>query len=173
MSEYLEQALKFLDDCHATMEIQFIGTETNSHWNETEPRNKYHFIITTPLGKMEGNFWDSLHNTKITKMNSSDYAKKRFKCQYECLISYDKRKVVTELKQKKAEAKPNEYSILACLQKYDVGTMDDFMSDFGYEIHSAADIINFLYTYNGVCKEYQDLCRIFTSEQMDMLREIS
>ncbi len=126
---------------------------------------------------MEGSFWDSLHNTEITKMTRHDYAKERFQCQYEYLTSYDKRKVVDELSKKKAKAKPNEYSILACLQKYDVGTMDDFIAEFGYEIKSMTDITNFLTnflpTYSAVCKEYQDLCRIFTNEQLEMLREIN
>ena len=29
---------------------------------------------------------------------------------------------------------PNEYDILACLEKYDVGTIDDFVQQFGYEV---------------------------------------
>jgi hypothetical protein len=50
--------------------------------------------------------------------------------------------------------------------------MDDFMSEFGYEIKSTKDMADFLTTYNAVVKEYQDLCCIFTPEQMEMLREI-
>ena len=68
--------------------------------------------------------------------------------------------------------KPTEYDILACLTKYDPGTMDDFFSEMGYEVHDADDIFCFLNTYNAVVKEYRDLCKIFTEEQMEMLREI-
>lgn len=68
--------------------------------------------------------------------------------------------------------KPTEYDILACLEKYDVGTIDDFVSEFGYEVHSWSDVKQIENTYRAVKKEYQDLCRIFTPEQMERLRKI-
>lgn len=68
--------------------------------------------------------------------------------------------------------KPTEYDILACLEKYDVGTIDDFVSEFGYEVHKWSDVRRIENTYNAVVKEYQDLCRIFTPEQMEKLSEI-
>lgn len=137
MDEYVKQAKDFLESANAEMKIEFLGTEANSRWNETEPRNKYRFTITTPKGKMEGVFWDSIYNTR-----------------------------------KNPKESPTEYDILACLEKYDVGTMDDFMAEFGYEIKTAIDMSNFIFTYNAVQKEYRDLCRIFTEEQMEELREI-
>lgn len=70
------------------------------------------------------------------------------------------------------DIKPTEYDILACLEKYDVGTIDDFVSEFGYEVHEWADVKRIENTYNAVIKEYQDLCRIFTPEQIEMLREV-
>lgn len=72
----------------------------------------------------------------------------------------------------KRDIKPTEYDILACLEKYDVGTIDDFVREFGYEVHERADVKRIENTYNAVVKEYQDLCRVFTPEQMEMLREI-
>ena len=68
--------------------------------------------------------------------------------------------------------KPNEYDILACLEKYDVGTFNDFISEFGYNINDYRDKQRVKRIYNAVCKEYENLCRIFTPNQMKMLREI-
>lgn len=68
--------------------------------------------------------------------------------------------------------KPNEYDILACLEKYDVGTFNDFISEFGYNIDDYRDEQRVKRIYNAVCKEYENLCRIFTPNQMKMLREI-
>ena len=68
--------------------------------------------------------------------------------------------------------KPTEYDILACLEKYDVGTIDDFVSEFGFEVHEWADIKRIENTYNAVVKEYQDLCRCFTPEQIEAMQEI-
>ena len=68
--------------------------------------------------------------------------------------------------------KPTEYDILACLEKYDVGTIDDFVSEFGFEVHEWADVKRIENTYNAVVKEYQDLCRCFTPEQIEAMQEI-
>ena len=65
--------------------------------------------------------------------------------------------------------KPTEYDILACLQKYDVGSLDDFISEYGYdpEIHNTKQI------YNAVCNEYKKVCRCFTEEQIEQMWEIA
>lgn len=63
---------------------------------------------------------------------------------------------------------PREYDILACLEKYDVGTLEDFCDEFGYD-PSERKVRKI---YKACVKEYENLCRIFTEEQMEMLREI-
>ena len=142
MYKYNQGAIDFLSSCQAKLEIHYAGTSINHLWNEKQPRDMYSFVITTQRGSMNGIFWDSLDNTK------------------------------KRINEKGKATSPNEYSILACLEKYDVGTMDEFMQEFGYEIRNANDLVNFIATYNAVVKEYRDLCRIFTPEQMDKLREI-
>ena len=67
---------------------------------------------------------------------------------------------------------PTEYDILVCLQKYDVGTFEDFVSDFGYEIdefHAKQRATNMYY---AVCDEYKKVRRCFTEEQIDAMCEI-
>lgn len=135
MTDYERKAKDFLFDCRAEMIIVYDGKALNPDWEDTVPRNKYRFTITTPFGSMEGTFWDSLDNTR-------------------------------------KGIKPTEYDILACLEKYDVGTIDDFVSEFGYEVHKWSDVKRIENTYNAVVREYNDLCRIFTPEQMERLREI-
>ena len=135
MTDYERKAKDFLFDCRAEMVIVYDGKELNTNWEDTIPRNKYRFTITTPFGSMEGMFWDSLDNTR-------------------------------------KGIKPTEYDILSCLEKYDVGTIDDFVSEFGYEVHKWSDVKRITNMYNAVVREYKDLCRIFTSEQMERLREI-
>ena len=66
----------------------------------------------------------------------------------------------------------NEYDILSCLEKYDVGTIDDFVSEFGYEVHKWDDVRRIERTYKAVVRQYNALCKIFTPEQMEKLREI-
>lgn len=68
--------------------------------------------------------------------------------------------------------KPTEYDILACLQKYDVGSFEDFISEFGYEIEEPADKQRAKNIWYAVRKEYERVCKCFTAEQIEAMREI-
>lgn len=67
---------------------------------------------------------------------------------------------------------PTEYDILACLEKYDVGTIEDFIFDFGYEIKKRGDLKRIQNIYNAVKRQYKSLCRCFTPEQIEAMQEI-
>ena len=67
---------------------------------------------------------------------------------------------------------PNEYDILACLEKYDVGTIDDFVQEFGYEVNEWSDVKRIQNIYNAVKRQYKSLCRCFTEEQIEAMQEI-
>ena len=67
---------------------------------------------------------------------------------------------------------PNEYDILTCLEKYDVGTIDDFVQEFGYEVNEWADVKRIQNIYNAVKRQYKSLCRCFTPEQIEAMQEI-
>lgn len=71
-----------------------------------------------------------------------------------------------------AGEKPSEYDILACLAKYDVGTLEDFVDEYGYDINSVQDFRRCERMHKAVVKEYRGLCRIFTEEELEELREI-
>lgn len=169
MDEYLEQANNFLNKANAKCEIVYGGISRNESWKEKEKRNWYDVTITTPRGKMAFTFWDSIHNTEISTMTFEEYAKKKLKYNRVEDMSYgEKVKAKNDLARLKADAVPNEYDVLACLEKYDVGTFEDFYSEFGYDEDSrTAERI-----YIAVIKEYKDLTRIFTEEQMKELSEI-
>ena len=66
----------------------------------------------------------------------------------------------------------DEYSVLTCLEKYDIGTIDDFVREFGYEVHCWDDVKKIERLYNKCIEQYEKLCEIFTPEQMEWLREV-
>ena len=169
MNEYLEQAKNFLNNANAKCEIVYGGISRNENWKEKEKRNWYDVTITTPRGKMTFTFWDSIHNTKISTMTFEEYAKKKLKYNRVEDMSYrEKVKAKNYLARLKADTVPNEYDVLACLEKYDPGTFEDFCSEFGYDEDSkTAERI-----YIAVIKQYKDLTKIFTEEQMEELSEI-
>ena len=63
---------------------------------------------------------------------------------------------------------PTMYDVLACVQKYDVGSFEDFCGEFGYDTDSrTAERI-----YKAVCKEYEAMCRLFTEDELMEMSEI-
>lgn len=172
MSEYQKQALDFLEKCNAKIKIEFVCTDVNQNWNDNAKRNKYQVTITTPRGKMVFDFWDSIMNTQIMLTGYGEFIEKLMRKSHDAVLPKNTPEPRKYFEMQK-EAKPKAYDVLACLTKYDPGTMNDFFHEFGYEVHSADDMFTFLNTYNAVVKEYRDLCRIFTEEQMEMLREIN
>lgn len=60
-----------------------------------------------------------------------------------------------------AGSEPSAYDVLSCLQDYDVGTIDDFVSEFGYEVNSWEDAKKIERTYKAVKREYKNVLRVF------------
>ena len=146
MPNYVNQAKKFLESCDATMQFMYLGTETNKNWNETREHDTYIVNIRTPLGNMQVKFWDSTKNTLKNKERHLSGLKEKIQI--------------------------TEYNVLSCLQKYDVGEIEDFMYEFRYEIKERGDFKRIQNIYNAVVKEYEDVCRCFTKEQIERMQEI-
>jgi len=65
---------------------------------------------------------------------------------------------------------PTAYDVLSCIQKYDVGTFEDFCHEFHYSEDSrTAERI-----YRAVLKECEGIARVFPQDDdsVDALREI-
>ena len=169
MNEYTKQANIFLKKANATIKIDFVGLAVNTDWKEQKKRNLYEITLTTPRGSMVFDFWDSIHNTETKRMTIAEYVEKRYKTRFDSLSYSEKSTAKKELAAKKAEATPSAYEILACITKYDPGTFEDFCCEFGYNEDSrTAERI-----YFATQKEYTQLARLFTAEQMEELQEIN
>ena len=64
---------------------------------------------------------------------------------------------------------PTAYDVLACLQKYDIGTFESFCSEFGYDTDSKRAEK----TYNAVIKEWAGVQSIWTDSEIEELQEIN
>ena len=64
---------------------------------------------------------------------------------------------------------PTLYDVLACLQKYEVGTFENFCDEFGYDLDSSSA----KKTYKAVVKEYDKMCSLFNSDELEVLQLIS
>ena len=66
---------------------------------------------------------------------------------------------------------PNEYDILSCLQKYEVGSLKEFMYDYGYTFNSEKKYNQIKKIYENVKKEYENVYNLF-NDCMEELEEI-
>lgn len=60
---------------------------------------------------------------------------------------------------------PTLYSVLTCLTKYDPESFEDFCANYGYD----EDSRNAEKTYKAVLKEWENMNRLFTSEELELL----
>jgi hypothetical protein len=63
---------------------------------------------------------------------------------------------------------PRPYDVLACITKSDPGTFEDFCWEFGYDTDSRKAFK----TYKAVMREWKNVEKLFTEEQLEQLREI-
>ncbi len=64
---------------------------------------------------------------------------------------------------------PTAYDVLACLTKYEVGTFEDFCSEFGYDTDSRSAEK----TYLAVKDEWLNISRLYNDEELEQLRGIN
>lgn len=89
---------------------------------------------------------------------------------FKCTIKNDRGRYSTLFGQsiEDDDKEPTAYDFLACLSKYDVGTFEDFCSEFGYDEDSRLAEK----TYKAVQKEWNALDTMFTEDELEQLREI-
>lgn len=169
MNEYIKQATDFLQKAHAEMEIKYVGLHINEKWKEEKARCLYKISLTSPHGSMVFNFWDSIWNTEIKTMPLKTYAEKLYRMPFSNLSYAEKTQAKKDWQLKRKAAVPSVYDVLACLTKCDPGTFEDFCAEYGYseDSRSAEQL------YFAVQKEYAQLTRLFTPDEMDELAEIN
>lgn len=169
-NEYQEQALEFLRKANATMRIDVVGPDYPD-WDEEHVHIRHNITITTPKGNYTFSFWGSRVQAELWDTPSAleKLARKTFGRHYEGLTNSEKAKIRKILRERRGELQTKEYDVLACLTAYDPGTHEDFCSEYGYD----PDSIRGLKTYLAVQKEYRELSRIFTPEQLEEMQEIS
>jgi hypothetical protein len=171
-TNYEQQANEFLQKTNTTVKIDFL--KYGLHFDDDkERRDIYNVTIKRGSRQFSFNFGNSLNN-------SGEYIGHKILCTNEFgryLFSAnevkDMRKIQFlnrfDIRKNENYKAPTNYDILACLQKYDVGSFLDFCSDFGYnEDSKKAQKI-----YHAVCKEYDNVCKIWNDSEIELLNEIN
>lgn len=73
----------------------------------------------------------------------------------------------------KAGKDPNEYDILSCLECYCPDTIDEFVAEYGYEVHEWADVHRIEAIYKSVSEQSKELERMFSELELEVLADIN
>lgn len=144
MNNYEQQAQDFLNKTRATFKAKFIKNDFYFD-DDTEKRDIYRITLRRGRNKMVFNFGNSLNDSGFKVEMDKKFLK----------IHYPKA--------------PTAYDVLACLQKYEVGSFENFCDEFGYNVDSKKAEK----TYNAVLKEWQEVQKLWSDDEILLLQEIN
>lgn len=171
MNEYDEQAEKFLKKTNTSFKSEFIKYDKYFPDDE-DKRDIYQITLTRGERKYSFTFGNSINA-------SGHYI--YFSCKGRERIHLEKNEkgllklrwngeMLNRGNSEKNEnfKEPTAYDVISGLTKYDVGTFENFCSEFGYDIDSMmAHRI-----YCNVVKEYDNLKMLYSDEELEKMSEI-
>ena len=127
-------------------------------------------LIDKKMAESIYNDFVSSNTTQYSKLNIVDF--RNFLLRIERILTSSaielRSKNWGEAKQSENIVHPTSYDVLSCLQKYDVGTFEDFCSEFGYD----TDSVKALKTYKAVQDEFKNVQALFNDYEIELLQEI-
>lgn len=157
-NKYTKQAQDFLTKTGVILDIEYIGHGLYFD-SDKETRDIYRFTLKRGDRKYTAKFGQSIVHSGTATANH----------------------VYTEnfIRMSRMFAKPNDYKqkrqaptaydILACLTKYDPDTLENFCSEFGYDLDSkTAEKV-----YIAAIREYKGICLIWNEKEREELAEIA
>lgn len=158
-SEYEIESDKLLKEMGVTIDIDFLYTGLHFQ-DDKEIRDIYNITFK------------GLHDNKIVrKAFTIKYGNSTHDSNYtNIVLNNNDREISQNLKFKTYKSKvPSAYDILTCIQKYPIEpVLEDFCNEFGYN----DDSIKAKATWEACLREYRDVSRFFTSEELEQLQEV-
>jgi len=167
-NEYEESARRFLSKTNTEFSAKFLKNDIYFD-DDKEKRDIYEITLKRGEREYKFRFGNSIANSCKYLVFPYKHPGVR-----ECFndLSEAKRKYgyisPGEYRENKEFEEPTPYDVLAAVQKYDVGTFEDFAGEFGYDTDSRKAEN----TYHAVLDEYKNLQRLFNDEEIEELGEI-
>lgn len=170
MKNYELEAQELATKLGLTMEVKFLKHDLHFQ-DDKDKRDIYQITLKKGSRKYSFKFGQSINcsgeyighkNMCLNKFGKFLFSKE----EKEKTLKYDLN--YYEIKRNPNFETPSLYSVLCCLQKYDVGTFEDFCSDFGYDVDSKKAEK----TYKAVLEEWQAVQYLFNDEELSQLQEI-
>jgi hypothetical protein len=191
LGQYEHQADEFLRLTNSKLEVKYL--RTGLYFNETDKnqtRDIYEFTLsrgersyTSTFGASLNDTWTrySKHVRQDDKRNNAEQTFKAYYIQERPTFSFlgigNATRSWTAENKTMAQygyhsEKPSAYSILAGMQSYAVGTFDDFISEYGYEIDSKKSYEDAHTTYAAIVEQYNKLCSLYNDKELQAMSSI-
>ena len=168
MSEYTEQAEKFLVDTGTAFTIEFLR-KAKYFIDDKDSRDIYRFTLSNDRGSYSSEFGDSIYNSERRA-----WAWDRGTCPKEFRNLDSRSNKALRAKVQWRKHKPAVYDILASLEKYEVEPLfKSWVYEFGYNDAPWIQHQKIREIHDSCIRQYQELRHIFTPEQMEMLQGIN
>lgn len=176
MDAYEKQANDFLAKTSSTISIEF--KRYGKHFvNDKEERDIYTVTLkrgsrsyTFDFGQCtaKSGYWLLLQGRESNKRLMLVDRDKPIQGQLLWAAKNAERSYNPKLDKIRKPEPPTAYDVLACMQKYDVGSYEDFCSEFGYDTDSrTAEKI-----YRAVVEEYKNLAMLYSDAELEEMAEI-
>lgn len=167
MSEYTQQANDFAKKYG--VELHILGREYKKYFaSDEQPRFVYSLELSRGGESYQFEFGQSIASITFKEIETKEPTKrtKRSNGKYGNHARY------YEQGEPISCETPTMYDVLSCMQKYDVGTFDDFCREFGYNDLPLSAYNETMKIYKAVVREHKEMERLF-SDCMEELQEIS
>jgi hypothetical protein len=173
MKDYNKQATDFLEKTNTTIDKVF--SHNGKHFeNDEQVKNIYTITIKRGNKQFSFNFGQSIMNSQYyqdripDRTYSLDGKSRTGRYSINDIAKYKNSfGDFNGLKIIKGQI-PTDYDILTCLTKYNPGTLQDFCSEFGYDIDSKSAEK----TYLAIKEEWKNVQTIWTDKEIELLIEI-
>lgn len=174
MEEYEEQADKFLKETGTEFKAEFSHYGKHFH-NDKESRDIYNITLKRGEREFKFKFGQSINNScwkvKLPKGERILLKADGTPCNGLIQAKYIAKEIFGSIRNLKLLEPniPTAYDVLACLTKYDIGTFENFCSEFGYNTDSRTAET----TYKAVLNEYNNVKMLYSDEEIEKLQEIN
>ena len=144
MNEYEYQTKEFLEKTNSTLSIEYVGDVESFPFSDDKLMHRKYICTLQRRRRPCGEYNSHKYEFPFYSSNA-DYENGR---------------------------DPNEYDVLACLECRDPGTIDDFVAEYGYEVHEWADVHRIESIYKEVKLQYEELARMYSELELEVLADI-
>lgn len=175
--DYEKQAADFMTATNTTMETRFL--RTGLHFPDDKDQRDIYEITLNSKGRVyKFNFGQSINASgeyKILDKRMRPSPNREFctaeeakKIKMKLRPIFTERELNEKIIKNPNHSAPTAYAVLSSLTKYDPQTLEEFCSEYGYNVDSRkAERV-----YNAVREEYLQVSRLFTETELELMAEI-